>query len=59
VVGWVGDQDGAEPRVQLAMNEGQLGYVRLKPSIRIPAPEDFVIQAPLVEDGAEDDAADE
>ena len=59
VVGWVGDRDGAEPRVRLAMNEGQLGYVRLKPSIRIPAPEDFIVEEEPAEDSSEEEVANE
>ncbi|MEL7231293.1 MAG: rod shape-determining protein MreC, partial [Pseudomonadota bacterium] len=43
VVGWVFDVETQQPKVRLAMQEGQLGYVRLKPSIRIPAPEAFPV----------------
>lgn len=39
VVGTVSDGEG-DVRIELAMNEGQLGYVRLKPSTRIPVPEE-------------------
>lgn len=43
VIGWVQDITAAEPSVRLAMQDGQLGYVRLKPSIAIAAPEDYPV----------------
>ena len=52
VIGRV-NTSGGEPKVDLAMAGGQLGYVRLKPSRRIPAPEEPVndTQAGLAPDG--------
>ncbi|MEO1642421.1 MAG: rod shape-determining protein MreC [Pseudomonadota bacterium] len=56
VVGWVLDVGTDQPKVRLAMQEGQLGYVRLKPSIRIPAPEVFPAETPLASQTGEGDS---
>ncbi|MEM1086676.1 MAG: rod shape-determining protein MreC [Pseudomonadota bacterium] len=56
VVGWVSATDGAETEVQLAMTDGQLGYVRLKPSIRISPPEAFPVEMPFASDDNRDGA---
>lgn len=47
VVGWVLDISRDQPSVRLAMQDGQLNYVRLKPSIVIPTPETFPVETPL------------
>lgn len=54
VVGWVQDVSAKQPNVRLAMEEGQLGYVRLKPSVLIVSPEDDpVLSAPVEETAIE------
>lgn len=54
VVGLVRDGDGKEIRVDLAMLNGQLSYVRLKPAISIPPPESFPIETDVAELSVED-----
>ncbi|MEL6861367.1 MAG: rod shape-determining protein MreC [Pseudomonadota bacterium] len=49
VVGHVRGVEGKEIRVDLAMLNGQLSYVRLKPAISIPAPEAFPVEPEPVE----------
>nr|WP_083332630.1 rod shape-determining protein MreC [Hyphomonas sp. Mor2] len=49
VVGHVRDAEGKEIRVDLAMLNGQLSYVRLKPIMSIPAPELFPIETEIAE----------
>lgn len=49
VVGHVRDAEGKEIRVDLAMLEGQLSYVRLKPIMSIPVPEAFPIETDVAE----------
>ncbi len=49
VVGHVRGVEGKEIRVDLAMLNGQLSYVRLKPAISIPTPEAFPVEPEPVE----------
>lgn len=49
VVGDVRDTEGKEIRVDLAMLNGQLSYVRLKPIMSIPVPEAFPIETEIAE----------
>ena len=43
------DSDVEDVRVNLEMLRGQLSYVRLKPSITVPRPEDFPIETDVAE----------
>ena len=49
VVGHVRGPEGKEIRVDLAMLNGQLSYVRLKPAISIPTPEAFPVETEVAE----------
>lgn len=49
VIGHVRDAEGKEIRVDLAMLNGQLSYVRLKPIMSIPEPEAFPIETEIAE----------
>lgn len=54
VVGHVRDAEGKEIRVDLAMLNGQLSYVRLKPIMSIPVPEAFPVETEVAELADED-----
>jgi len=54
VVGHVRDAEGKEIRVDLAMLNGQLSYVRLKPIMSIPVPEAFPVETEIAELSEED-----
>lgn len=54
VIGHVRDAEGKEIRVDLAMLNGQLSYVRLKPIMSIPEPEAFPIETEIAELSEED-----
>ncbi len=54
VVGHVRDAEGKEIRVDLAMLNGQLSYVRLKPIMSIPVPEAFPVETEVAELSDED-----
>ena len=54
VVGHVRDAEGKEIRVDLSMLNGQLSYVRLKPIMSIPAPEELPIETEIAELSDED-----
>ncbi|NQY96573.1 MAG: rod shape-determining protein MreC [Henriciella sp.] len=54
VIGHVRDAEGKEIRVDLAMLNGQLSYVRLKPIMSIPEPETFPVETEIAELSEED-----
>lgn len=54
VIGHVRDAEGKEIRVDLAMLNGQLSYVRLKPIMSIPEPEAFPVETEIAELSEED-----
>ena len=56
VVGYVRENDTKEIKIDLAMLNGQLSYVRLKPTIRVLPPEAYPVETELAELAEDDDS---